>query len=127
MNIDVNIGARLPRDVRGRPLPPDIVQIVPQYRGYEYTVVRDEMIIEPGRREVVDVISRSGSGGMASGRIGGDRVVISSEQRETLKRTALRTTGSTQSSGLWMPIACNRRRCPKSLRVTIHSSRPTEC
>ena len=100
VNIDVNIGARLPRDVRGRPLPPDIVQIVPQYRGYEYTVVRDEIvIIEPGRREVVDVISRSGSGGMASGRIGGDRVVISSEQRETLKRTALRTTGSTQSSG----------------------------
>jgi hypothetical protein len=100
VNIEVNIGARLPGNVRGRPLPADIVQIVPQYRGYEYMVVRDEIvIIEPGRREIVDVISRSSSGGMASARVGSDRVVISSEQRDTLKRTVLRTTGSTQSSG----------------------------
>jgi hypothetical protein len=100
VNIQVNIGARLPSDVRGRPLPPDIVQIVPQYRGHEYMVVREEIvIIEPGRREIVDVISRSGSASMASARVGSNRIVISSEQRETLKRAAMRTTGSTQSSG----------------------------
>src|SRR5688572_20564749 len=100
VNIQVNIGARLPSDVRGRPLPPDIVQLVPQYRGYEFMVVRDEIvIIEPGRREIVDVISRSRSGSMASARVGSNQVVISSEQRETLKRAATRTTGSTQSSG----------------------------
>ncbi|MDQ8730537.1 DUF1236 domain-containing protein [Bradyrhizobium sp. LHD-71] len=100
VNVDVNIGARVPRDVRGRPLPPDIVEIVPQYRGYEYTVVEDEIvIIEPGRREVVDVIRRSGPSGTASARVGGDRVVISHEQREVLRRSAVRTTGSTQPGG----------------------------
>jgi hypothetical protein len=35
VNIQVNVGERLPPHVRPRPLPPDIVRIAPQYRDYE--------------------------------------------------------------------------------------------
>jgi hypothetical protein len=42
INIRVNVGERLPPRVRPRPVPSDIVRIVPQYRDYEYTVINDD-------------------------------------------------------------------------------------
>ena len=39
------------------PLPVEIVEIVPQYRGFYYIVVEDEIIIiAPTTREIVTVI-----------------------------------------------------------------------
>ena len=35
INIQVSVGERLPPRVRLQRLPPDIVRIAPQYRGYE--------------------------------------------------------------------------------------------
>lgn len=62
MNIRVSVGVELPREVKVRELPPDIVEIVPQYRGYYYTIVRDEIVIvEPRTRRVVTVLHRSGT------------------------------------------------------------------
>jgi hypothetical protein len=100
INVQVNIGERLPPRVRPRVLPPDIVRIVPQYRGYEYTVIEDEIVIvEPRSREVVDVI-REGGPARATARAGRERVLISHEHRETLKQAARSaTTGSTSPSG----------------------------
>ena len=47
----------LPRDVVIRPLPPEIITIVPQYRGYDYVVYNEEIIIiEPSTREIVYII-----------------------------------------------------------------------
>jgi hypothetical protein len=98
INIRVNVGDRLPSRVRPRPLPSDIVQIVPQYRDYEYVAMNDEIaIIDPRSREVVEIVEESGSsGGRATSRR--DRVSINREQRETLKQTARRTVGSTSVS-----------------------------
>jgi hypothetical protein len=99
INIRVNVGERLPPRVRPRPLPPEIVQIAPQYRDYEYTVINDEIaIVDPRSREVVDIIDDTGAAGgrMASRR---DRVVITREQRDQLKQVARRTVGSASSSG----------------------------
>lgn len=62
MNFSVNVGATVPESVHHRPLPEDIITIAPQYRGYDYVMVRDEVvIIEPRTRKVVTVI-REGSG-----------------------------------------------------------------
>ena len=45
VNINVSVGARVPRSVRLSTLPRDVVSIYPQFRGYRYTVVRDEIVI----------------------------------------------------------------------------------
>jgi hypothetical protein len=57
LNVRVAIGVSLPREVVIRPLPPEIVTLVPEYRGYDYVVYNDEIIIiEPSTREVVYII-----------------------------------------------------------------------
>jgi hypothetical protein len=57
LGVNVSIGVALPRTVVIRPLPPDIIRIVPEYRGYDYVVYNDEIIIiEPRTREVVYII-----------------------------------------------------------------------
>ena len=49
LNIQVIVGVTLPGHVHVRSLPSDIVRIAPQYRGYEYTVVEDEIVwMRPG-------------------------------------------------------------------------------
>jgi hypothetical protein len=99
INIRVNVGERLPPRVRPRPLPSEIVRIVPQYRDYEYTVINDEIaIVDPRTREVVDIIDESGSAGGSRVTSRRDRVVITREQRDMLKEVARRTVGSTSSS-----------------------------
>jgi hypothetical protein len=85
--------------------PLDIVRIAPQYREYEYTVVDNRVfIVDPRPREVVDVLDEPGS---RASRVQRERVVITREQRETLKQAARRITtvmssspsGSVQDSG----------------------------
>src|SRR5436305_938740 len=94
INIQVSIGERLPSRVRARPLPPDIVRIEPRYRGYEYTVVEDQVyIVEPRTKKVVDIIREPSSSVQTQTTYRGDRsdrVVLSTEQRETLKQSARR-------------------------------------
>jgi hypothetical protein len=103
INIQVNVGDRLPPRVRPRPLPPDIVRIAPQYRGYEYTVVQDRIyVVEPRTRRVVDVVEESGPSSRTTTtstyRGGNQRITISNEQRETLKQSARRMTSSPSSA-----------------------------
>jgi hypothetical protein len=63
LNVGLNVGVALPGDVDLEPLPPSIVEIVPEYRGYDYVVANDEVvIIDPSSRRVVEMI---GEGGMA--------------------------------------------------------------
>lgn len=102
INIDVNIGTRLPSRARVRPLPPDIVRIMPQYRGYQYTVVEDEIVVvEPRTRKVVEVIREPGSSASvrSTSRSGSSRISISTEQRETLRQSARRLTTAQTSGG----------------------------
>jgi hypothetical protein len=98
VNIRVSVGAELPRYVRVRELPPDIVEIVPQYRGYYYTIVRDEIVIvEPRTRRVVATLPRSGAQRTASRSetrgIGGSRsevrLQLDPEERRMIREYAL--------------------------------------
>jgi hypothetical protein len=53
----VNVGVVVPGRYHFRPLPEDVVVLVPQYRGYDFFVADDEIIIiEPGTHRIVDVI-----------------------------------------------------------------------
>ncbi len=56
-DFDVTVGARIPRSVHVAVLPDDVVQIVPQYRGFDYVLVGDRiLIIDPNTFEIVAVI-----------------------------------------------------------------------
>jgi len=102
INIQVNVGGRLPARVRPRPLPPDIVRIAPQYRGYEYTVVQDRIyVVEPRTRRVIDIVEESGPSSRtttSTWRDGNQRITITTEQRETLKQSARRMTTTPSSA-----------------------------
>lgn len=62
INVNVHVGARLPEDVRPMPLPPEVVELAPEYRGYDYVVDNDEIIfVEPTTRRVVGMIDTGGA------------------------------------------------------------------
>jgi len=71
VNVNVRVGEPLPGDVRLMPLPPTIVDLVPEYRDYDYFVANDEIVIvQPSTRHVVEVINTGGGGqAMATTRV----------------------------------------------------------
>lgn len=65
---NINVGAALPGDVNVMPLPSTIVDIVPEFRGYDYVVANDEIVIvQPSTRHVVDIINTGGGQAMNEG------------------------------------------------------------
>ncbi|MCW5691491.1 MAG: DUF1236 domain-containing protein [Pseudolabrys sp.] len=57
LDIEVRVGTRIPQHVRYYPLPAEVVTIYPQWRGFDYIVVGDTIIvIDPGTREIVAVL-----------------------------------------------------------------------
>jgi len=57
VNFAVSVGTRVPRDVGFHPLPQEIVTIYPEWRGYEYFLVRDEIVVvDPRTLEIVAVL-----------------------------------------------------------------------
>jgi Protein of unknown function (DUF1236) len=57
VNFEIRVGVRVPRTVHLYTLPTEIVEIVPEYRGFEYVLVGDEiLIIDPNTLEIVAVL-----------------------------------------------------------------------
>lgn len=57
VNFNISVGATVPRTIELHPLPATIVEVYPQWRGYRFILVRDEIIIiEPGSYRIVAVI-----------------------------------------------------------------------
>jgi hypothetical protein len=57
VNFNVTVGTRVPSDVQVVVLPEDVVEIVPQYQGFDYVIVGDNiLIIDPNTMEIVDII-----------------------------------------------------------------------
>jgi len=91
IDVDINIGTRLPDRVRPRPLPRDIVEIVPEFRGYDYVVVREEIVIlEPRTRKVVQIIDQRGSGKVRRASTSRTTVELTDAQRDMLRKTIRR-------------------------------------
>lgn len=98
VNFAVSVGTVVPRDIELRPVPRTIVEIVPQYRDYDFFVVRDEIVIvQPRTHKIVDVIERSPSRARAETTTE-HRPRLSAHQREIIRRHASSkrhvTTGS---------------------------------
>jgi hypothetical protein len=57
VNFSISVGTRVPRNVGFHPLPVEIVTIYPEWRGYEFFLVNNQIIVvNPRTLEIVDVI-----------------------------------------------------------------------
>jgi hypothetical protein len=57
VNFSISVGTRVPREMHFHPLPTEIVTIYPDWRGYEFFLVRDEIIVvNPRTLEIVAVL-----------------------------------------------------------------------
>jgi hypothetical protein len=57
VNFSIAVGTRVSRDVAFHPLPAEIVSIYPDWRGYEFILVRDQIVVvDPRTFEIVAVI-----------------------------------------------------------------------
>jgi len=58
VNFSISVGTRVPREgVRFHPLPSEVVTIYPEWRGYEFIRVRDQiLVIDPNTYEIVAIL-----------------------------------------------------------------------
>ncbi|GLS20557.1 hypothetical protein GCM10007874_35740 [Labrys miyagiensis] len=84
VNVNINVGEALPARVRPRPLPVDIVEIVPEYRNYDYVIIRDEIVIvEPQTHRVVEIIRKRGGPAHANA---ANKIRLTAVQRQEILR-----------------------------------------
>ena len=59
IDVDLNIGVRIPQTVQLHPLPAEIVRIVPDYEGYVYFIMADGtiVIVDPDALTIVYVLT----------------------------------------------------------------------
>lgn len=56
-NFSISVGTRVPRDVSFHPLPTEVVTIYPEWRGYEFVLVNEQIVVvDPRTLEIVAVI-----------------------------------------------------------------------
>jgi hypothetical protein len=57
VNFSISVGTRVPREVSFHPLPAEVVTFYPEWRGYEFFLVRDQIIVvDPQTHEIVAVL-----------------------------------------------------------------------
>jgi hypothetical protein len=57
LNVSVRVGTRVPESVHFYPLPEQVYVIYPEWRGYDYILVGDEIVvIDPATHEIVAVL-----------------------------------------------------------------------
>jgi hypothetical protein len=57
VNFNIRVGVAVPRTVHIAVLPDEVVTIVPEYRGFEYVLVGDQLlIIDPDTLEIVAIL-----------------------------------------------------------------------
>jgi hypothetical protein len=112
-------------------LPADVVEIVPQYRGYSFFVVRDEIVIvEPSTYKIVTVLSRSGGSTAAAPARSQSKVSFTDNDRDAVrKHVKARTERQTTGSAAKMVIRRGER-LPEAVEVeefpeTVYRDAPT--
>ena len=57
LNVSVSVGTRIPTSVRVHTLPQEVIVIYPEWRGYDYILVGEQIvIISPRTHEIVAII-----------------------------------------------------------------------
>jgi hypothetical protein len=100
VNFSISVGTRVPRSVTLRALPADLVTFVPQYRGYSYFVVEEQIVIvEPSSLEIVSIVPYSGKTvRSAKAPMASRSVSLSTEQRDAIRKHAVKKQTTRESS-----------------------------
>jgi hypothetical protein len=117
VNVDVRVGVTLPRSVRVREVPREIVDIYPEFRGYRYTVVRDEIvIIEPRTHRVVEVVPRSGRAttGTRTSVRESSRISLTDDKRRRIREIVMRERPSARCEDIRVEVG---EELPRSISV----------
>lgn len=90
VNFSLSVGTVVPHDVRLQPLPADVVELVPQYRGYNFVLVKDEIVIvEPSSYKIVATLPYGGrSTAAAPARTEQRSATFSDRDREVIRKHA---------------------------------------
>lgn len=57
LNVSVQVGTRVPDSVHFYPLPQEVYVFYPEWRGYDYILVGDQiLVIDPGSHEIVAIL-----------------------------------------------------------------------
>ena len=57
VNFAISVGTRVPRDVEFHQLPAEVITYYPEWRGYEFIMVNNQiLVIDPATFEIVAVL-----------------------------------------------------------------------
>jgi len=119
VNFSLTVGTAVPRDIRLQTLPADVVEVVPQYRGYSFFVVRDEIVIvEPSTYQIVTVLPRNGGATAAAPAPSHSKVSFTDKDRDVVRKHVKTRTTERQTTGSTAKVVIRRgERLPDSVEV----------
>jgi len=119
VNFALTVGTQVPHDIRLQTLPADVVEIVPQYRGYSFFMVRDEIVIvEPSTNQIVTVLPRSGGATAAAPARSHSKVSFTDKDRDVVRKHVKTRTTERQTTGSAAKVVIRRgERLPDTVEV----------
>jgi Protein of unknown function (DUF1236) len=119
VNFSLTVGTAVPRDIRLQTLPADVVEVVPQYRGYSFFVVRDEIVIvEPSTYQIVTVLPRNGGATAAAPAPSHSKVSFTDKDRDVVRKHVKTRATERQTTGSTAKVVIRRgERLPDSVEV----------
>jgi hypothetical protein len=117
VKFDVRVGVNVPRNVTLYALPPEVVEIVPEYRSYRYVYVGEQiLIIDPDDYVVVAVL---GADGRTAGRRGGSFTLAADDRvyfrRHVERGPSIRLGLGGISIGMSLPDSVELRPVPSTV------------
>jgi hypothetical protein len=96
-----------------------VVEVVPQYRGYSFFVVRDEIVIvEPSTYQIVTVLPRNGGATAAAPAPSHSKVSFTDKNRDVVRKHVKTRTTERQTTGSTAKVVIRRgERLPDSVEV----------
>jgi hypothetical protein len=117
VNFSLRFGTAVPASVRLERLPTEVVEILPQYRGYDFVLVSDQIvIIDPSTRQIVTTLAYDASSARAETAPNQNRRAAKFTDEQ---RAAIRKSVPVQSSG------AASRRAREHTRVTVGEEVPS--
>jgi hypothetical protein len=89
VNFSLSVGTTVPRDVHLSTLPADVAEIVPQYRGYSFVLVKDQIVIvDPQNYQIVTTLPYGGASTAAAPARERSKVSFSDRDRDVIRKHA---------------------------------------
>jgi hypothetical protein len=94
VNFSINVGSTVPASTRLYPVTRAMIDVYPQYRGYSFMVVNDEIVIvEPRTKRIVEVVMVGGGqrATVASAPSAKSKLNLTQKQRDVIRSSVRRT------------------------------------